>query len=379
MPQGVFNRVNAFVVTLVYAYSIIYLLRKLIAIWGRDGDDFQHADWLISFSSGIVRRGFSGEIFLTLSEATGIHPVTLVSLAHALLIVLIILALWRIGQRLGMTDLTTLLLLSPLLVLLWVNDIGNAYRKEMLGILAFLPIVLAPGARLSHVVSYGFYIFAVALHEANIFFGPALIYAHSLTADRTLVPVSTVVLGVVTLAGAAFGLIFTSLPDTTAMCQRILDAGGSESLCQGIIPWLASGFSRTGSEVLSILAYHNVPLAVLNGLACLALLFLVASRILKERIEWIAVAIVFLTFLPLFFLATDWSRWLSMQAFAISFILLIKLAKAPDTARPLPVFVFLPALAFCLVVGVKRSIPEPVEGLAFKIAELVGKATRVVF
>lgn len=358
---------------------MVFLLRKSVGLWQKGGDDFQHADWLINFSSGVVRRGFSGEIFLFLSELTGINPVLLVSLAHVGLFAAIIMSLWYIGLRLGMSDMVVALLLSPLLILLWVNDISNAYRKEMLGIIAFLPILLFPASRFWHFVSYGLFAFAVALHEANIFFGPALIYAHSLTADRNLVPISTVFIGAVTLAGAVFGLVYTDLPDTAAICQRILDAGGSERLCGGIIPWLATGFSRTGSEVLEILSYHDLPLAILNALSALAILFLIATYVLKDRAEWIALGVVFLTFTPLFLLATDWSRWLSMQVFAVSFILMIKIGRRSFEHHPLPLFVYLPVVLFCLLIGVKRSIPEPVEGFVFGAAKTVFKAVGPAF
>lgn len=142
MTRFSINWLNVLVVAVIFFSSILLLLRRSLYLAQLGGGSFQYADWLINFSSGIVRRGFSGEFILTLSDLIGVGPVWLVSMVQAIVIAAIILALFIKGLQIGMPDYAVILLLSPFLILLWANDHNNAYRKEIVGMFALFPMLL---------------------------------------------------------------------------------------------------------------------------------------------------------------------------------------------------------------------------------------------
>lgn len=361
------DRFNSVFVGCILGFSALLLMWRLRALSMSGGGEFQHADWFINFSSGIIRRGFSGEILLTVAAALGMDPLLLVSLLQATLILMLIVAIYAKALQLGMSDRLTILLLSPALIVFWVNDTTGAYRKELLGLVSFLPLLFPVFTRnISAILALGLYTIAVFFHEVNLALAPAMAFAFYLRYGARDFVWPTAVLGAISLSGATFALIFTALPDTSAMCQRLLANGLDDQLCGGIIPWLAEGLDGTTSAVRTIvLEQFSLPMiALLTALLLLPGLWF-GNNLLQSGWERIAFVAVPLSVFALYPIATDWSRWLSLQVFAMTFLILMLGETRRGLEKELPKAPFALILAFNLGVGIDQIAPTPLAGFAY--------------
>lgn len=368
------RRFNALLVCFVFLCSALLLLRRLVYLTKAGGGGFQHADWLVNYSSGIVRRGISGEFFLYLSQVSGISPLWLVSAVQATLTLLLIGVLLIKALQLKMPDMVVILMLSPALVLFWINDTTSAYRKELLGLAAFLPLLFArTSGQLGVVVAVITYGVSVFFHEGNLVLAPGLSVALYLRCgrDRAVFPVLT--LWLITFAAAVFSVIYVSVPDTDAMCARLVAAGLSDSLCIGIFPWLVDGFDGTTSAV-KVIVLDRVNIAVVTLMTVLLLLpgLWAAHRVLRGRFEWAVFLVCAGTPFALYPIATDWSRWLSMQVFVMTFLLLILAETRAGLSAPVHRITYLLVLCFCLLAGINQIAPEPVGGFVYNLVHAVG-------
>jgi hypothetical protein len=363
------NRFNTVLVSAVLGFSVLILLRRLVNLHNIGGGEFQHADWLINYSSGIVRRGISGEIFLGLSDIFGANALLLVSITQGLLTIGVIAALYAKAWSLGMSDRVTILLLSPVLVLFWVNDTTGAYRKELLGLFAFLPLLL-PARPVWVVTSLVLFTLAVFFHEANAALAAALTFAIWLRSGEQSARLPIGILWFVALLGAGFSVIYADVPDYAAMCQRLLDAGLSEQLCHGIFPFLSEGFDNNLRAVqVIVLESDDVSLPIVAFLVILLFLpcLWIAQKILISKKEWIAFLISPCLIFGLYPIATDWSRWLSMQVFVMTFLLLILAEKRKNFAEPVEKYTYTLLIAFGLGIGVDQIAPMPLGGVIFNV------------
>lgn len=368
------RRFNALLISFVFLISTLLLLRRLVYLTQAGGGEFQHADWLVNFSSGIVRRGISGEFFLFLSELSHVNALLLVSAVQAALTVLIVVVLFIKGLSLRMPDPVVILMLSPALVLFWVNDTTSAYRKELLGLAAFLPLLFprssGPAGVLAVVILYGV---SVLFHEGNLVLAPGLSTALYLRLGKERAMVPIVILWLITLAVAVFSVIYVSVPDTQAMCTRLLNAGLTDRMCGGIFPWLVDGFGGTTSAVkVIVLDRVNVPVVALMTLLLLSPCLWIATRALHGRFEWVLFLISAGTPFLLYPIATDWSRWLSMQVFVMTFLLLILAETRKGMSLRVHKITYALVLSFCLLVGINQIAPQPRGGFVSNFVHAVG-------
>lgn len=371
------DRLNAVIVAFIFGFSALLLLYRLIILIQYGGSGFQHADWLINFSDGVVRRGISGEFFLALGAVLSANPLYLVGVAQGALILLLIGGLFLKGWTLGMTDRVVLLLLSPALIIFWVNSPESAYRKEIIGLCAFLPLLFArtsgPWGTALSVTIFGV---AAFFYEANAFLAPGLMLMLQLRHGAQ----GTGVVRIVALLAAAslvFAAVFVDLPTSDGMCRRILAAGLDDPLCRGIFPWLAEGFDGTTDKVAFFLDELNVSLVV--AIAAVVLLHIpciwIARRLLRGRLEWSYFLLSSAVIFALYPLATDWSRWLSMQVFVMTFVLFLLGELRGGLDRPVPQKAFAFLLAVFLGVGINHIAPTPVPGVVFWFWESVERLT----
>ncbi len=368
------KRFNALIVSFVFLVSIILLLRRLAYLTQAGGGEFQHADWLVNYSSGIIRRGISGEIFLFLSELSNISPLLLVSAVQAFLTVAIIVVLFAKGLSLRMPDLVVILLLSPALVLFWVNDTTSAFRKELLGLAAFLPLLFPrTSGSAGIVVAVILYGLAVFFHEGNLVLvsGLSAAFYWRFGKQRAVRPI--LILWLITLIATVFSVIYVSVPDTEAMCARLLATGLTDRICSGIIPWLVDGFGgATAAVKVVVLDRVNLPMIALMTLLLLLPCLWAATRILHGRFEWSLFLVSAGTPFLLYPVATDWSRWLSMQVFVMTFLLLILAETRTDLRQPVHKITYALVLSFALFVGINQIAPGPRGGFVANLAHAVG-------
>ncbi|WP_284163194.1 hypothetical protein [Frigidibacter sp. SD6-1] len=299
----------------VWTAAIVALCPVLWGLWDDwriGGDSWQQGDWLISGLG--VRRGPLGSLFLLLSDLTGASPLLLVVLAQGLLAATLFLLTARAFATADAHYL--LIFFSPAFFLLaWTADPLFGLRKELLGFLA-----LALAGRHPRLAA-ALYVVAIVAHEANLFLAPAMWLLWR--THRPLPAAATAAVLLVTASAMLFALIRSSA-DPVALCRPLLDRGLDPVICGGIIAKMDTG-AATWSEIARAMAVQP------NGIAFLALAFTVQMvllalclrhrRGLREALILIG---LWIAMLPLFIVAVDWGRWLSMQVTSFGFVMLAR-------------------------------------------------------
>ncbi len=369
---------NIAILGLVFAVALAVLLWRLKRLIDSGGGPFAQGDWLINLESGVVRRGILGDLFLRVSDATGIGLLQLVGTVQAVLIVSVVCSIFYAALLARLPDRLLLILVSPLLVTFWVIDTVGAFRKELLGFLAFLPLLLPRGTGAAWLVP-GLFAVAVAGHEGNAFFAPALCVAvmarfpkqgeawRRLALNASILAVAAV--------GFAFAIMVRTVPDTTAMCAALTVRGLPPEICAGAIDWMDDPPGAARASFHNLLTRYSQSGAVLAFAALLAPVF-IAFRHAPRSAIWLASgAVVFAGFLPLYVFAVDWGRWMSMLMFSVAFITMILAiqTEAGWLRRPVPPALFLPVLVLAGSLGVYHYGGLPVPGFVPVLADIAAR------
>ncbi|MCB1405365.1 MAG: hypothetical protein KDK01_03665 [Rhodobacteraceae bacterium] len=358
----------------------VIVLWHLAGLVTQGGGRFAQGDWLINFASGVVRRGAGGEALLWLSDTTGLGPLALVGAIQAGLIMLTLSAIFRAALVSGLPDRLLLLLVSPLFVAFWAIDPDGAFRKELLGYIAFLPL-LARGPTAAGPLIAGLtvplFLVAVTAHEGNVFLMPALIVALWLRlreqVSRRLLTAITVALVAVTLGGLLFAVAYPFVPDNAAMCAALTARGVSPDICGGAIDWMGITPQETRHRLQSLAAGRDRMAGLLTFVVLLLPVGLAYRHAPNPGRTAAVGALLFAGFMPLYLLAADWGRWMSMFVFGMTFITLI-LARNPQCGwlhRPVRPMVFVPILLMSGFLGVAHDSGAPIRGLLPTLAENV--------
>ncbi len=317
---------------LLGAGCILYLVLLVLDDLGAGGRSWRQGDWLINAVNQPIRRGPFGSAVLAAADTLALSPVTLVVALQAGLIValgaIVLRVIWRLPHR----PAYALLLVSPAFFpVFWVADPHGALRKELIAYVAMaLPLlrpVSAAGRGALLALSGGLFAVGCVAHEATVFLLPA--YAAILAVAFRPDPRSPAAwLAGAALAGAA-GLAFlyaarhSGVADAAGICAPLLQRGLDPELCEGPIAWLAlpadEGLDEIGAGIIGTASGLVFPLAYLLALA--PLLYLVALHREAGRLA-LALVVLALPILPLFVVAVDWGRWMSLHVTSFGLLLL---------------------------------------------------------
>lgn len=119
--------------TLVGLFLLAMLAQLLIAAntLGHQPDGWLIGDWLINYQGGFVRRGLPGQIFLTISSATGLSPVTLITLTQVLLSLCTFAYTFKLAKSVAPGINHALILFSPAFIQFMSLGL-DGLRKDML-------------------------------------------------------------------------------------------------------------------------------------------------------------------------------------------------------------------------------------------------------
>jgi hypothetical protein len=166
------------------------------------------------------------------------------------------------------------------------------------------------------------------------------------------------------------------LSDAALVCQPVLDRGVRPEVCEGAILWLTEDLDYSLGEVAKLLAGEKwsdglseilrntdnlsalQTLSLIYALTLIPLLFVLGH--LQHR--WYVIGLALLStlpFVPLYFVAVDWGRWISMQVFSMMVVTMTLLYSGKTTVvrQPAPAgVVFFMALSFLWVPYVNLNI-----------------------
>lgn len=305
------------------SYSVIVITMTLLLIHYagqvyRGGHFFKTGDWLINYSSGLIRRGLIGELSMLIGAFTGVGLKWTIFFIQALAFTSFVYLVLNKFSKFKDAPATVLLLLSPAFAFMfWVNSNASVFRKELLVYLVVI-IFLEAFSRLR--VSYSLYWSALALfivsglsHEIAIFVWPFLFFSiwdwavkHKISTTQMLllnVPLGLVVVLILYVSLAYKG----SLGSANTICESLQGYGFSEGICGGAIAWLQFDANDGFQQVLNYGVAFWMNYLILGLISFAPLFFLKLDR----SIWWLITGSVALM-LPLFLFAVDYGRFLSI-------------------------------------------------------------------
>ena len=308
-------------------FNIIQILYNDIAA---GGGSYSQGDWLVNFSSGWVRRGALGEIILYFSDIFGLSPLYVVGAVQIILMTLVYVSVVSIFYIIRKLKYGFALLLLPSFVLFWFYE-GNAYYKEVIGMAAFAPILIAAaiisrhdGAKIDSkkavfplLASCFLFAMSVAGSEINVFFFPFLSFIAFSVFNRKIAILYSGFIGACAFASAIFTIQFPLVPSVDAMCNALLVRGLSQEICSGSIAWLAKDSSAGLAAVLSMASPSHVFRTLLAVAVSLGLIYFVLRVNNFHRTLTFLICLSFFIFSPLYLVAVDWGRWINMGIYCV--------------------------------------------------------------
>lgn len=371
---------NAWLLGIAYGALLVALILLLTRSIVEGGNPWQQGDWLINFGAGIVRRGLGGYLIVGLADALGMNPMHLLAVIQGSLTVVIVLTIARATVSAGLPDRLILLLVSPAFIPFWAYDFLGAMRKEMVAILAFLPLlrshsptVFSPWRGL---VSLAIFALAVSLHEANGFLAPFLALALWIAIPVQAWRVAAVTAAIaIAIAGFGFALRFATVNDVSLICDTLTDRGIRPGLCSGAIEWLAFDVERVLLEGRVRLETSGFPVTALvsYGLALVPFGFALL-RAPSRLLGMTAILGSALLFAPLYVVALDWGRWvfLHIAALTLVFIALANHREVPWLTTPLKPTRYAMALAASALWSMNFFTAEIQPGLVMIALDALG-------
>lgn len=343
--------------TFVGVYSI-----WIGAFMAREIDSWIIADWLINYSGGFVRRGFTGAVVMLLHRATGFPLQWIVFAMEASVFVVFLASVYQLTRGIRWSYLMMAVLVSPATLAFTVLGGHEAgLRKEVLlfAALAITICVLVWGRWKDWQVSALLSIFLVVLalsHEGLLvavpyFFAAVAIQTKSLRRAVGICAVPFVLCGIACAAvilhhgdRATAETICSSVGGTlgTARARAFHPLGG---LCGGAIYWLQLDLAQ-GRELIAPAIQQWKLARLFEVIAIPTFAPVVALMVLfyrRDRLQYevtVAAGCAFLSLAGmgvLFYVGIDWGRWLHIEVVSLMLLLLMMDRKAnanPAQTRP---------------------------------------------
>lgn len=323
---------------------------------------WQTGDWLINYSGGVVRRGFIGEILITLAPNAA-HLTATVALIQLGLAATLFVLVGILYLRTDRGPVWMMVVLSPAFLLFPALDSDGNARKELLVFVALAIVAIGISTHkrvLAGWVAFPLFALGALSHEALILTLPAFIVLLVVGAGnlrdswamRTLVAAYAVAAGL----GLLLAVIAQGNQETVqAICTSWQDVGIND--CSGALGALNESATSMRHTLLGYFpSYWNYLLP-----AALATLPFFALRLLPTH--WWVGLLVAVSLAPLFLVAWDYGRWIFLWTAQMS---LIALAWS-RTSRVAPMRVSaVGALAFILLWGFNHAGEPLNEGLGIR-------------
>ncbi len=312
---------TALILATILHYSLINFT-ALVNHQLPDNAHFQMADWLINYQGGFVRRGLIGQLIYFVSDNpyTLMYTVLLLQISIYIAAFIFTLKLFFLKKR---SLSWCIFLFSPMFFIEFefINELGSFFKEIIVYFALSLYLLgLHNNKRWERIIAIVAYILGAFSHElislCIVFFVWPIWQAIREQNRRDLWPELIVLIsisGISTLTA----FFFNGNPETaSAICQSLTVKGMHPSICGGSIQWISRDTQAAFSHIkyLEQQGYVLWPYMLASILGSLPLLAIKKPNTLSI---WLVLALVAMS--PLFILAYDYGRWLSIF-FSLSFI-----------------------------------------------------------
>ena len=317
------NDFPVFLFAAIATVSFINFSIKIFRDFQSGGNPWKQGDWLINSENGPIRRSFSGDFMIWLSDLFDLHVVTPVVISQILIAFVLYIATYRLVVDDKSRVLALLAFSASFFMFFWVGDPYGAGRKELIAFAAMVLIAIALNYRNQTLAFLGFFLFPVSVlcHEAMILFLPAVagVYAFYFNKIKSsklfhicfFLSVST------SLIAFYIALKSSEVSDYTLVCQPLTARGAHPDLCSGAIKWLEHDVNHAMEQVRNMFRYRAPYDFVVGYLVALAPALFVAVVSNNKALSFALIVFSGLPFLPLYAFAVDYGRWISFHSFSV--------------------------------------------------------------
>lgn len=316
----------------IFLISFFYFSLHIINDYLLGGNSWKQGDWLINSQGGPTRRSLLGDGFIFISGATGINLLLLVAIAQIFVALFLYLGTYKIIISEKNGALCTIALSSSFFLFFWAADPQGSGRKEIITFLALniISLSLARDRLTLSCIGFSIYVISVFSHEAMILFLPAILFSYLCIPDKSKIGFKmkalALLLSIASILAFYLAVRNAASPDTSAICNSVLALGVSTKVCGGAIQWLNYDFDHGVNAVQSLVSLSVMAHLLVGYCVALAPAFYIAMQSTNKNFSFLVIFASALPFLPLYFFAIDFGRWMSFHIFSIFFLFSISIA-----------------------------------------------------
>lgn len=324
---------RALVVIAVMTFSFAVMLKTRLQQVAEGGQSYLDGDWLINYQGGFIRRGLFGEIIYSIAN-DGKSALTLVLSFQTLMYLILMAAIFHIASISHSKSFNYLILLNPAGFLFAFIDWGGGFRKEIIFYASLSLLYFASLSKRKSLVILSLLLFYLGAFSWEGMLFQSFLYSMLLyrlfDTWKTINRNSTkkIFLAIFNSLNVAILLILLQARGDEEIAARVCESwifkqGLNSGICDGAISaigWPLKGFLRD--------TWNKFPEYLVYGFfLCLGLLpfLLLFRKVLLNSYLYL----VFMGTIPLFALAIDYGRWVSL--IVITLTLTFSITKAPRT------------------------------------------------
>lgn len=297
---------------------MVLLLVHYAAQVASGGHAWKTGDWLINYSDGFIRRGLSGALSIFVAETLSVNVKWVTFLIQAIFAMAFVGLTLKEFYQFKNHSKSVFLLLSPAFAFMfWINDPAVAFRKEICIYLALIFVFKAFQKNevklLWYWASLALFVFAGLSHEITVFFIPFFCFAIFNHYETSRSNVKLIVKYVAPFPILGMGILLVSFfykgsqQSMDVICASLQSYDLNAEICDGAISWLKYDTKFGFERVLELGWRVWLNYLLLAALAMLPILLLKADKYFGYLV--IAGS---LCMLPLFSVAVDYGRFISM-------------------------------------------------------------------
>lgn len=321
------------IVLLVLFTSVHYL--RVAYLQAMNWSGWSIGEWLTNLEAGWVRRGLGGQIILLLSDVTSI-PMNWIVLAIQGISYLAFVGLFlNLLYKKTITFWYFVACFAPTFLLFTYYDSMAVGRKEVLLYLMFMIwLRLCMAGRntpIPTIIFSAIYFILTFVHETFFFYSPYFVFVTVLCRNKMCNKLSLSLLIPLVSFMSVLITAFTADPmNGPGICSSLQARGLPPSVCSGIINFGVPSSSYLFHQYVSNFDFKSLASISWVYLLVLSPSYLVLRSVNLSRYQqlqgvWIFTGFIFFS-TPLFILATDWGRWVSIHS-TLAIVLLLTMLR----------------------------------------------------
>ena len=366
--------------SLPYFFALVFITTVVGALSGYlEHDPMRMGDWLINYQGGMVRRGFSGEVFYQLAHFTHINPGLYAFIFQIFFYAVFLFFAYALLKKQPVLLPYALLIFSPFIFTFQINDFRGGFRKEIIyfALLAF--VTWSANAREYKIFKKTFYL--------TLLFYPAVILTHEMLAIflpyllviylsvTTLTKKKLFIITLLLLPSIASFIVAIYYPGTFTKVAEITDSIARENYSiieeGSAIYWLKKDTSYGIAQVIEHLKDKHYVYYIFFAAFALPPYIPIYGKlklISKNKLSLLLILISVIGSVALFIVALDWGRFIYIHLVSIFLLSLIstkKIESYNEYTYKQPVNIFM--VVFFMIYSLLWHIPHccsPVKAFA---------------